>query len=96
MAIEVAMSETSDGFRVDNYVLVRLLKPLHEGNREYRKTELQMSARVNYDTFLRYLVVMQKDKLVHVRQMEDGTELISITELGANAYNDLSRWNHGG
>jgi len=88
------MSQTGDGFRVDDYVLLRLLKPLVESNREFRKTELSMKARVNYDTLQRYLPMMKKAKLVNVWRTEDGTQLIKITKIGIQAYTELSRWKH--
>ena len=56
------MPEPVIGVKVDDRVMVRILGSLIKYDRPCRRTELGMSARVNYTTLQKYLLIAQQYK----------------------------------
>jgi predicted transcriptional regulator len=87
------MPEPVTGVKVDDHVMVRILDSIISCGRPCRRTELGMSARVNYTTLQKYLLIAQQNNLVSVWTTGDGTKLVGITDIGRQAHKDLSKWN---
>jgi len=78
--------------RPDLYVVARILERLWREGRPMLKTRLQISTRVNYDVFIRYLDWMQKRELVTSEEFSDGHEGVRLTPKGEDAYKRLVQW----
>ena len=86
------MINNTENFRVDAYVFLRILKKLWDNNKEYKRTELQYAVRMNYRTLQRYISYMLKNKLIIIRDEIEGHPTIKITQMGIDAYLDISKW----
>jgi predicted transcriptional regulator len=75
----------------DLYVVARFLDVLWWDNIGMKKTPLQMSVGLNYQTFIKYLNWLQKHELVNIIT-DDQTERIKLTEKGIDAHKRLVEW----
>jgi len=57
-----------------------------------KKTQLQMSLRLNYQTFLAYLEWLKNHELVRVITDHDGNDRIILSEKGMESYRRLVEW----
>lgn len=76
----------------DLYVIARFLDVLWWSDTRMKKTHLQMSVRLNYQTFLRYLKWLESHELIRVITSNDGNEAITLSEKGMQAYRRLVEW----
>lgn len=76
----------------DLYVVARFLDVLWWKNIGMKKTQLQMSVGLNYQTFLKYLEWLEKHGLVKVTASDDGNERITLSEKGMEAHRRLVEW----
>ena len=75
----------------DLYVVARFLDVLWWNNVGMKKTPLQMSVRLNYQTFLKYLEWLDEHELVIIT-VEDETERIKLSDKGKDAHKRLVEW----
>ncbi|PVX25604.1 MAG: hypothetical protein CW716_07755 [Candidatus Bathyarchaeum sp.] len=75
----------------DLYVVARFLDVLWWNNVGMKKTPLQMSVRLNYQTFLKYLEWLDKHELVIIT-VENETERIKLSDKGKDAHKRLVEW----
>jgi len=57
-----------------------------------KKTHLQMSVRLNYQTFLKYLEWLENHGLVKVVTSGDGNDRIILSEKGMESHRRLVEW----
>jgi predicted transcriptional regulator len=76
----------------DLYVVARFLDVLWRNRAGLKKTPLQMSVRLNYQTFLNYLEWLKERELVKVVMDDDGNERIMLSAKGVEAYKKLVEW----
>jgi len=76
----------------DLYVVARFLDVLWWNRVGMKKTPLQMSVRLNYPTFLKYLKWLQKHQLVKVVTDNDGNDKITLSDKGMEAHRRLVEW----
>lgn len=76
----------------DLYVVARFLDVLSRNRAGLKKTPLQMSVRLNYQTFLNYLEWLEKHELVKVAVDDEGNERIMLSAKGVEAYKRLVEW----
>lgn len=76
----------------DLYVVARFLEKLWRSGREYRKTELQMAVRLNYNVYLKYLEWLENKELIKIVKENEKHEIIKITTKGLEAYHKLVCW----
>jgi len=76
----------------DLYVVARFLDVLWWNNIGMKKTQLQMSVRLNYQTFLKYLEWLENHGLVKVVADDEGNERITLSEKGMEAHKRLVEW----
>ena len=87
------MSGKADkAFKPDLYVVARFLERLWSGQKEYRKTQLQMAVGLNYGVYKKYLDWLIRKDLVELNKDEHGKTVVSITSEGVKAYNTLVEW----
>lgn len=60
--------------------------------RGMKKTQLQMSVGLNYQTFLKYLKWLEQHSLVKIITDNDGNERIVLSEKGMDAHKRLVEW----
>jgi predicted transcriptional regulator len=70
----------------DLYVVTRFLDALWWSNTGMKKTHLQMSARLNYQNFLKYLQWLESHELVKVIKDGNGNETVTLSEKGMEAH----------
>jgi predicted transcriptional regulator len=75
----------------DLYVVARFLDVLWWDTVGMKKTPLQMSVGLNYQTFLKYLDWLEKHDLIKIT-VDDGTERIKLSEKGMDAHKRLVEW----
>jgi predicted transcriptional regulator len=76
----------------DLYVVARFLDVLWwVDSVGMKKTPLQMSVGLNYQTFLKYLDWLEKHDLVKITS-EDGNERIKLSAKGIDAHKRLVEW----
>ena len=75
----------------DLYVVARFLDVLWWNNVGMKKTPLQMSVRLNYQTFLKYLEWLDEHELVIIT-VEDETERVKLSDKGKDAHKRLVEW----
>ncbi len=76
----------------DLYVVARFLDTLWWGTSGMKKTHLQMSVGLNYQTFLKYLEWMEQHGMVKIQADNDGSERITLSEKGMDAHKRLVQW----
>jgi len=76
----------------DLYVVARFLDVLWWSRAGMKKTPLQMSVRLNYPTFIKYLEWLQKHGLVKVVVDDDGNDKIALSDKGREAHRRLVEW----
>jgi len=76
----------------DLYVVARFLDVLWWNRVGMKKTQLQMSVRLNYQNFLRYLEWLENHDLVKIVASDDGTDRITLSEKGIEAHKRLVEW----
>jgi len=76
----------------DLYVVARFLDVLWWNRVGMKKTPLQMSVRLKYPTFLKYLEWLQKHGLVKVVTDSDGNDKIILSAKGMEAHRRLVEW----
>ena len=77
--------------RPDLYVVARFLDRLHDAGGSYRKTELQLAVRLNYNVYKKYLAWLEARRYVGVRAGPEG-ERIHLTAEGRTAHARLVAW----
>ncbi len=82
------MSE--NGWKPDLYVLARIVDALSR-NGPMKKTNLQMSARLNYEALVRYTNWMSSHGLVELARNPDG-EFVVLTNKGQEAQETFVSW----
>jgi predicted transcriptional regulator len=75
----------------DLYVVARFLDVLWWDTVGMKKTPLQMSVGLNYQTFLKYLDWLKKHDLIKIT-VDDGIERIKLSEKGIDAHKRLVEW----
>lgn len=86
------MTERAPLERPDLYVVARILDRLWREDRPILRTRLQLAARVNYDTFCRYIDWMSEKGLIAFEASESSREGIVLTEKGRDAYRRVVQW----
>lgn len=84
-----------DGERLlkpDLYVITRFLDALWWSNTGMKKTHLQMSVRLNYQNFLKYLEWLESHELVKISKGDDGAEVVTLSEKGVEGHRRLVEW----
>ncbi|HVP23565.1 MAG TPA: winged helix-turn-helix domain-containing protein [Conexivisphaerales archaeon] len=82
------MSE--DGWKPDPYVLARLVDTLSR-NGPMKRTNLQMSARLNYSALTRYVDWMSQHSLVGINE-DEGSQMVVLTQKGKDAQEAFVKW----
>jgi predicted transcriptional regulator len=75
----------------DLYVVARFLDVLWWDTVGMKKTPLQMSVGLNYQTFLKYLDWLEKHELVNITK-DDQTERVKLSKKGIDAHKRLVEW----
>jgi predicted transcriptional regulator len=75
----------------DLYVVARFLDVLWWDTVGMKKTPLQMSVGLNYQTFLKYIDWLEKHDLIKITA-DDVTERIKLSEKGMDAHKRLVEW----
>jgi predicted transcriptional regulator len=75
----------------DLYVVARFLDVLWWDTVGMKKTPLQMSVRLNYQTFLKYLDWLENHELIKITR-DNGTERIKLSNKGIDAHKRLVEW----
>jgi len=76
----------------DLYVVARFLDTLWWDASGMKKTQLQMSVGLNYQTFLKYLEWLEQHGLVKIIVGNEGNERIVLSEKGMDAHKRLVEW----
>jgi predicted transcriptional regulator len=76
----------------DLYVVARFLDVLWWNTSGMKKTQLQMSVRLNYQNFLKYLDWLEQHGLVKIMAGDKGSERITLSEKGMGAHKRLVEW----
>jgi len=76
----------------DLYVVARFLDVLWWNRVGMKKTHLQMSVRLNYQTFLVYLEWLKNHELIKVVTSDDGNDRVMLSEKGMESYRRLVEW----
>lgn len=76
----------------DLYVVARFLDVLWWDTVGMKKTPLQMSVGLNYQTFLKYLDWLEKHELIKIAEDTDGSERITLSVKGMDAHKRLVEW----
>ncbi|MDH5691429.1 MAG: winged helix-turn-helix domain-containing protein [Candidatus Bathyarchaeota archaeon] len=76
----------------DLYVVARFLDVLWWNRIGMKKTHLQMSARLNYQTFLRYLKWLKDHGLIKIITNDDGNDRILLSKKGIESHRRLVEW----
>jgi predicted transcriptional regulator len=71
----------------DLYVIARIIEALKE-KKKMNKTALATSTGLAYDRLVRYLLWMDHKGFIEI----DGIGIVSLTEEGIKAYNELVSW----
>jgi len=74
--------------RPDIYVLVRILERLWREGAPILRTRLQLAARLNYDTLVKYLDWMKERGIIEITSSE-GHDLVALTPKGQKAYSNM-------
>jgi predicted transcriptional regulator len=76
----------------DLYVVARFLDVLWWDTVGMKKTPLQMSVGLNYQTFLKYLDWLEKHELIKITADDDGNERITLSDKGMDTHKRLVEW----
>jgi predicted transcriptional regulator len=76
----------------DLYVITRFLDVLWRDDTGMKKSHLQMSVRLNYQTFLKYLDWLENHALIRIVQSEQGNETVILSEKGIEAHRRFVDW----
>lgn len=76
----------------DLYVVARFLDVLWWNTSGLKKTQLQMSVRLNYQNFLKYLEWLEQHRLVKIMSEDGVSERITLSERGMDAHKRLVEW----
>ena len=86
------MAEVKSMERPDLYVVARFLEKLRIPNKVWKKPELQMAVGLNFNVYLKYLKWLKQKGLIILQELDDGHQVIKITQKGIDAYNTLASW----
>jgi predicted transcriptional regulator len=75
----------------DLYVVARFLDTLWWDTTGMKKTPLQMSVGLNYQTFLKYLDWLENHELIKIKT-GNGIEKITLSKKGMDAHKRLVEW----
>lgn len=78
-------------WKPDIYVTSRFLEALWNGNKEYKKTNLQNAVNLNYNVYMKYLDWLLKKEWVTIIE-RDGTKIVKITAKGVDVYENIVKW----
>lgn len=76
----------------DLYVVARFLDALWWDTSGMKKTQLQMSVGLNYQTFLKYLEWLKQHDLVKIIVDNERNEKIVLSKKGMDAHKRLVEW----
>ncbi len=82
---------TQSHWKPDLYIVSRFLETLWLGHKNYKKTNLQMAVKLNYDVYMKYLGWLEGKGLI-ATYMEDGHQYVKITAEGAKVFNTIVMW----
>ena len=81
------MSSEEKSSKPDLYVIARIIEAL-KTKKKMNKTTLATSTRLAYDRLVKYLYWMSDKGFIEI----DNEGLVSLTEEGMKAYDELVRW----
>ena len=81
------MSSVEPSIKLDLYVIARIIEAL-KTKRKMNKTALATSTGLAYDRLVKYISWMSDKGFVEI----DNDGLVSLTEEGIKAYDELVRW----
>ena len=81
------MNSKKQSSKPDLYVVARIIRSLNKKN-NVNKTTLAVSSELSYDKFIKYLDWMLDKNFVVI----DENGLVSLTEAGSEAYEELVQW----
>jgi predicted transcriptional regulator len=76
----------------DLFVVARILEKLWTPDKEWRKTELQMAAGLNYDIYRKYLDLLEAKGLIVIEERGPRHQVVRLTAKGLDAYTTLAGW----
>ena len=76
----------------DLYVVARFLDIMYRNGVAMKKTNIQMSLRLNYPRFTEYLQWMLEHQLVAENVDEEKVERIMLTPKGIDSYHKIIDW----
>ncbi len=76
----------------DLYVVARFLETLWWDASGMKKTQLQMSVGLNYQTFLKYLEWLKQHDLIKIIVDNEDKERIVLSQKGMDAHKRLVEW----
>jgi predicted transcriptional regulator len=82
---------TQSQWKPDLYVVSRFLEALWMKNKNYKKTNLQMAVKLNYDVYLKYFNWLDKKGLI-MTYIEDEHQYVKITTKGVKVYDTIVVW----
>lgn len=78
--------------RPDLYVVARFLEKLIVSGGSRRKTYLQMTVRLNFNVYTKYLEWLERKDLVHTHEEDERSKYVSVTPKGLETYQTLVEW----
>ena len=82
---------TQSQWKPDLYVISRFLETLWLGHKNYKKTNLQMAVKLNYDVYMKYLSWLEEKGLITI-SLENEHHYVKITTKGVEVYNTVVKW----
>ena len=82
---------TQSGWKPDLYVISRFLEILWERKKSYKKTQLQMAVKLNYNVYMKYFDWLLEKELIIISD-EGGNQFIRITSKGVEVYDTIVLW----
>jgi len=82
---------TQSQWKPDLYVVSRFLEALWMRQKNYKKTNLQMAVKLNYDVYLKYFNWLDKKGLI-MTYTEDEHQYVKITAKGVKVYDTIVVW----
>ena len=82
---------TQTRWKPDLYIISRFLETLWLGHKNYKKTNLQMAVKLNYDVYMKYFRWLEEKGLI-TAYMENGHQYVKITTEGVKVFDTIVRW----
>jgi predicted transcriptional regulator len=82
---------TQSHWKPDLYVISRFLEALWLKHKNYKKTNLQMAVKLNYDVYMKYVSWLEEKGLI-TTYMENEHQYVKITTKGVEVYNTVVKW----